>query len=109
MTPKQGSDMPDTTNTFDPSRVAEAAPEFDDAAGYYVAGDPIQDTKAPGGPLEERWQTRRFEARIANPANRRRARPCAASCARCRVPSSTGEGVPASRGGHGCGSLSSGP
>jgi succinate dehydrogenase / fumarate reductase flavoprotein subunit len=72
MTPKQGSDMPDTTNTFDPSRVAEAAPEFDDAAGYYVAGDPIQDTKAPGGPLEERWQTRRFEARIANPANRRR-------------------------------------
>jgi succinate dehydrogenase / fumarate reductase flavoprotein subunit len=45
---------------------------YDDAAGYYVDGDPVQDTKAPGGPLEERWGTRRFEARIANPANRRR-------------------------------------
>ena len=36
------------------------------------AGDPIADTKAPGGPLDERWDTRQFEARIANPANRRR-------------------------------------
>ncbi len=35
-------------------------------------GDPIADTKAPQGPLEERWDTRQFEARIANPANRRR-------------------------------------
>ena len=30
----------------------------------YTAGDPIRDTKAPGGPLEEKWDTRQFEARI---------------------------------------------
>src|SRR3954462_4531480 len=45
---------------------------IDDAAGYYEPGDPIRDTKAPGGPIELRWETREFEARIANPANRRR-------------------------------------
>ena len=65
------TDMPDTTTTAPESPVAPA--EFaDDAAGYYTPGDPIRDTKAPGGPLEERWNTRQFEARIANPANRRR-------------------------------------
>src|SRR5215217_8241612 len=66
-------DMPDTTLAFDASATREPGGEqYDDAAGYYVDGDPIADTKAPGGPLEERWGTRRFEARIANPANRRR-------------------------------------
>src|SRR5215212_1517433 len=65
------TDMPDTTTTAPESLVAPA--EFaDDAAGYYTPGDPIRDTKAPSGPLEERWNTRQFEARIANPANRRR-------------------------------------
>ena len=68
-----GPDMPDTTSSFDPSRNREpGGEEHDDAAGYYVDGDPIRETKAPGGPLEERWGTRQFEARIANPANRRR-------------------------------------
>ena len=66
------TDMPDTTITFDPSHTRADDEEYDDAAGYYVDGDPIADTKAPGGPLEERWGTRKFEARIANPANRRR-------------------------------------
>jgi len=66
-------DMPDTTLSFDSSHTREPGDEvYDDAAGYYVDGDPIRDTKAPGGPLEERWGTRKFEARIANPANRRR-------------------------------------
>ena len=60
------TDMPDTTLTSDPSHHRDAQ-ETDDAAGYYTPGDPIQDTKAPGGPLEERWDTRQFEARIANP------------------------------------------
>ena len=48
----------------------EAQPN--DAAGYFELGEPIADTKAPGGPIETRWETREFEARIANPANRRR-------------------------------------
>jgi succinate dehydrogenase / fumarate reductase flavoprotein subunit len=66
-------DMPDTTLSFDSSHTREPGDEtYDDAAGYYVDGDPVRDTKAPGGPLEERWGTRQFEARIANPANRRR-------------------------------------
>src|SRR5687767_13847450 len=66
------TDMPDTTLTSDPSHHMDSEQETDDAAGYYTAGDPIQDTKAPGGPIDERWDTRQFEARIANPANRRR-------------------------------------
>ena len=65
------TDMPDTTLTGNPSHHLDAE-ETDDAAGYYQPGDPIRDTKAPGGPLEEKWNTRQFEARIANPANRRR-------------------------------------
>src|SRR6476469_1396354 len=66
------TDMPDTTLTSDPSHHADSEQETDDAAGYYTPGEPIQDTKAPGGPIDERWDTRQFEARIANPANRRK-------------------------------------
>src|SRR6478609_11355446 len=65
------TDMPDTTLTSDPSHHVDSE-ETDDAAGYYTPGEPISDTKSPGGPLEEQWDTRQFEARIANPANRRR-------------------------------------
>ena len=63
------TDMPDTTNTFDASHTLAPGEgqEHDDAAGFYVHGDPIQDTKAPLGPLEDRWQTRKFEARIGSP------------------------------------------
>ncbi|MGH3362989.1 MAG: FAD-binding protein, partial [Nocardioides sp.] len=64
--------MPDTTSRFDSSHTTSAEQEYDDAADFYVPGDPIADTKAPGGPLDERWDTRQFDARIANPANRRR-------------------------------------
>jgi succinate dehydrogenase / fumarate reductase flavoprotein subunit len=66
------TDMPDTTSAFDPSHTASVDETYDDAVGYYVDGDPIADTKSPSGPLDERWNTRQFEARIANPANRRR-------------------------------------
>src|SRR5688572_9241143 len=45
--------------------------EPNDAEGYFVNGAPIVDTKAPGGPIEERWNTRKFEARLAAPAKRR--------------------------------------
>ncbi|QWF24845.1 fumarate reductase/succinate dehydrogenase flavoprotein subunit [Nocardioides sp. LMS-CY] len=63
--------MPDTTLTGDPSHDAPAE-HGDDAAGYYTPGEPIRDTKAPEGPIDERWQTRKFEARLVNPANRRK-------------------------------------
>ncbi|MEV4500125.1 fumarate reductase/succinate dehydrogenase flavoprotein subunit [Micromonospora arborensis] len=38
----------------------------------FTEGDPIADTKAPAGPVEKRWETRRFEAKLVNPANRRK-------------------------------------
>jgi succinate dehydrogenase / fumarate reductase flavoprotein subunit len=65
------TDMPDTTLTSDPSHDAPGHGR-DDAAGYYALGDPIRDTKAPAGPIAERWSTRKFEARLVNPANRRK-------------------------------------
>ena len=40
----------------------------------YSAGTPIADTAAPGGPIEERWDQRRFTAKLVNPANRRKHR-----------------------------------
>ncbi|WNI19509.1 fumarate reductase/succinate dehydrogenase flavoprotein subunit [Actinacidiphila sp. ITFR-21] len=39
---------------------------------HYTTGDPIADTAAPGGPIAERWDTRRFTAGLVNPANRRK-------------------------------------
>ncbi|MCW2842870.1 MAG: sdhA, partial [Nocardioides sp.] len=44
----------------------------DDARGYYVPGEPIRDEKAPDGPISERWGKRQFEAKLVNPANRRK-------------------------------------
>ncbi|ADD44861.1 fumarate reductase/succinate dehydrogenase flavoprotein subunit [Stackebrandtia nassauensis] len=38
----------------------------------YTLGEDIADTKAPDGPITERWSTRRFEAKLVNPANRRK-------------------------------------
>ncbi|WP_395108807.1 fumarate reductase/succinate dehydrogenase flavoprotein subunit [Actinomadura sp. SCN-SB] len=43
-----------------------------DVNGFYTVGEPIADTKAPPGPIEDRWTTRRFEAKLVNPANRRK-------------------------------------
>ncbi len=64
------TDMPDTTLTSDPSY--DGPGEFsDDAAGYYTLGDPVQDTKAPQGPIQDLWDERKFTSRMANPAKRR--------------------------------------
>ncbi|MFC4035637.1 fumarate reductase/succinate dehydrogenase flavoprotein subunit [Streptomyces polygonati] len=38
----------------------------------YATGAPIADTAAPGGPIADRWDTRRFTAGLVNPANRRK-------------------------------------
>ena len=67
------TDMPDTTLTADPSRHVDqraGAPTTPPATTRPATRS--RDTKAPGGPIDERWDTRQFEARIANPANRRR-------------------------------------
>ncbi|MCZ4125621.1 fumarate reductase/succinate dehydrogenase flavoprotein subunit [Streptomyces sp. H39-S7] len=39
---------------------------------HWTTGEPVVDTKAPDGPIAERWDRRRFEAKLVNPANRRR-------------------------------------
>src|SRR5215467_7394339 len=38
----------------------------------YTVGEAIADDKAPDGPVAERWNRRRFEAKLVNPANRRK-------------------------------------
>ncbi|GAT69680.1 fumarate reductase/succinate dehydrogenase flavoprotein subunit [Planomonospora sp. ID91781] len=39
---------------------------------HYTEGEPIRDTKAPAGPIEERWEKRKFSAKLVNPANKRK-------------------------------------
>jgi len=38
---------------------------------FYAEGAPITDERVPAGPIEARWDRRRFSARLVNPANRR--------------------------------------
>ncbi|MFI7452534.1 fumarate reductase/succinate dehydrogenase flavoprotein subunit [Nonomuraea sp. NPDC049714] len=38
----------------------------------YTEGSPIQDTRAPEGPIEDRWEKRKFAAKLVNPANKRK-------------------------------------
>ncbi|MCW2754076.1 MAG: fumarate reductase/succinate dehydrogenase flavoprotein subunit, partial [Marmoricola sp.] len=66
------TDMPDTTLTSHPSIDVPLEVDTDDAVDYYTPGAPISDTKAPTGPIDQRWSTRKFEARLVNPANRRK-------------------------------------
>jgi succinate dehydrogenase / fumarate reductase flavoprotein subunit len=40
----------------------------------YTVGEPLVDTKAPTGAIEGRWDQRKFEAKLVNPANRRKHR-----------------------------------
>src|SRR5690349_20843690 len=47
-------------------------PGSGDAEGYYLEGPPVADTKAPGGPIAERWTKHQFDNRLVNPANRRK-------------------------------------
>ena len=47
------------------------SPETDVSTGYYTVGDRVVDNKAPPGPIEQRWDTRKFQARLISPANRR--------------------------------------
>jgi succinate dehydrogenase / fumarate reductase flavoprotein subunit len=39
---------------------------------FHGVGADIADTKAPGGPIERRWDDRKFNAKLVNPANRRK-------------------------------------
>ena len=39
---------------------------------YWREGAEVRDTKAPPGPIEGKWAKRQFEAKLVNPANRRK-------------------------------------
>jgi succinate dehydrogenase flavoprotein subunit len=41
-------------------------------ADFYTLGAPVADEKAPAGPIEERWDARKFNAHLINPTNRRK-------------------------------------
>lgn len=41
-------------------------------ADYWIDGEDIVDTKAPAVEIDKVWQTRQFQARLVNPANRRK-------------------------------------
>jgi succinate dehydrogenase / fumarate reductase flavoprotein subunit len=41
---------------------------------FHREGSPVADAKAPAGPIEDRWEKRRFSGRLVNPANRRKLR-----------------------------------
>ncbi|MVU76220.1 succinate dehydrogenase (quinone) flavoprotein subunit [Nocardia sp. ET3-3] len=38
----------------------------------FQVGAPIADTMAPAGPIADRWTTRKFEAKLVNPSNKRK-------------------------------------
>ncbi len=59
------------TDTLDTLTETEA-PGTDTHADYYRDGDPLLDGASPHGPIGERWSQRKFEAKLVNPANRRK-------------------------------------
>ncbi|GAA4685655.1 fumarate reductase/succinate dehydrogenase flavoprotein subunit [Streptomyces youssoufiensis] len=75
MTDTTATTRPETDPTAD-SPTADSATSGERAPGgdytAYGVGVPLVDSKAPKGPIEERWKNRRFEAKLVNPANRRK-------------------------------------
>jgi succinate dehydrogenase / fumarate reductase flavoprotein subunit len=39
---------------------------------FWIEGEPVVDKAAPDGPIETRWERRKFAAKLVNPANRRK-------------------------------------
>lgn len=39
---------------------------------FHAVGEDIADAKAPGGPIEQRWDKHTFDSKLVNPANRRK-------------------------------------
>src|SRR3978361_533016 len=47
-------------------------PTSTEGGGRYVLGAPIADTRAPDSPVGDRWDDRKFSARLVTPATRRK-------------------------------------
>ena len=50
----------------------EGEPNAGVVHGLYTEGAAIADSKAPGGPIAEKWNQRKFDAALVNPTNRRK-------------------------------------
>ncbi|NUO34931.1 MAG: fumarate reductase/succinate dehydrogenase flavoprotein subunit [Dermatophilaceae bacterium] len=64
--------MTDTNATSTGGAATKAAPNAGVVHGLYTEGDALRDTKAPTGPIQDKWSTRKFESGLVNPANRRK-------------------------------------
>ncbi len=64
--------MTDTNATTSGGAATQAAPNAGIVHGLYTEGEPLHDTKAPAGPIQDKWSTRKFESGLVNPANRRK-------------------------------------
>ncbi len=58
--------------TTAPASKTSVTEQSDPALAYYRLGDEISDTKAPDVPIDKMWPTRQFQAKLVNPANRRK-------------------------------------
>ncbi len=58
------------TTTVEPTtRPADSGPRPED---FFEVGSELRDAKAPAGPIDKKWEQRKFEAKLVNPANRRK-------------------------------------
>ncbi|MGB2699277.1 MAG: fumarate reductase/succinate dehydrogenase flavoprotein subunit [Candidatus Phosphoribacter baldrii] len=55
-----------------PTVPAASAADGGIVEGLYRVGAPVADAAAPAGPIDKKWTTRKFEAHLVNPANRRK-------------------------------------
>ncbi len=58
------------THTLTPDTTADAP--LDPGHAFFRDGVPLQDVKAPAGPIKDKWNQRKFDAKLVNPANRRK-------------------------------------
>ncbi len=64
--------MTDTPTVNQAGTPGSGSTDIGVATGLYRTGEPVVDTKAPAGAIQDRWNRRKFEAKLVNPANRRK-------------------------------------
>ncbi|MDO5712073.1 MAG: fumarate reductase/succinate dehydrogenase flavoprotein subunit [Micrococcales bacterium] len=58
------------TETLTPDTTSDTRHEAGHA--FYRDGAPLADTKAPAGPIKDKWNQRQFDAKLVSPTNRRK-------------------------------------
>jgi succinate dehydrogenase / fumarate reductase flavoprotein subunit len=62
------SDNTDSAGISNDAPITELVADPD----FFAIGAPVKDAKAPDGEVQTRWERRQFEAKLVNPANRRK-------------------------------------